>query len=117
MRRILSTVGSIFSAYLAVGFAYGLWVFVVLGFSESCNFTTCSELPHYHSRILNIALALLPDQTPYAVLIGVDRGIAWLPNLLLSLYGTYGLTFMDWLLVRDVLPMRDFYAVLDSILL
>ena len=104
-----------FSVYFSIGLLYGLWVFVLTGF-RACGVSWCAELPVYHSRILNVLLEVLPDQSPYAFSIALGRALLWLPNMLLALVGHNGQTFLTWLLVRDVMPMPEFYAAVGSLL-
>jgi hypothetical protein len=112
-RAIWKCIYLAFATYWTVAFAYGLWVFVLAGF-RACGISSCPDLPIYDSRILNFLLALLPDQTPYALLIAIGRGGMWLPNLLISLHNGPG--FLAWLMVRDLASMPDLYETLGSIL-
>ena len=106
---------SIFQFYAIGAMAYGLWTFLFLGLREACIISFCEPLPRLNSTILNVLLTLLPDQTVFAVLIGIGRGLAWLPNLLLSLF-TPRLSFFDWLFLRDAMEMGSFYQLLDRFL-
>lgn len=102
--------------YLSVGFAYGLWAMVVLQFRTCGIFASCPDLPQYPSRILTLALAVLPDVLPYSMLIAIGRGLMWLPNLVLAIAGYKNLSFLDWLLVRDVPSMAVFYSNVGALL-
>ena len=106
----------LFKIYIVGVGIYGLWVFIILGFRESCILSQCAPLPHFNSNILNIVLSVLPDQAPFAVILAIGRGIFWLPNFLLSVL-TDKLTFFDWILVRDSPSMLDFYKNFDRFLL
>lgn len=116
MKPISKYLSLFLQAYFGIGTAYGIWVAIVLQY-RTCGFlVSCPELPSYPSWILNVLLAFFPNAVPYSILIGIGRGLTWLPNLIGSFLGIDGYTFLDWLLVRDVLPMEHFYASLATIL-
>ncbi|MEY9198462.1 hypothetical protein ABIA16_003578 [Sinorhizobium fredii] len=116
LKRLFQSIGWVVSIYLSIAMAYGLWVMVVLQFRTCGLLSSCPDLPTYPSRVVNVALAFLPDIALYSILIAIGRGLAWLPNLILAVGGYQGQRFLDWFLARDVLPMVDFYAALSSIL-
>jgi hypothetical protein len=107
---------SIVGLYLSGGVAYGLWVLVVLQFRTCGIFSSCPDLPAFPSRIINAVLAFMPDAVLYSLLIAIGRGITWLPNLVMALIGYDDQSFLDWFLVRDVMPMPEFYSALSTLL-
>jgi hypothetical protein len=98
-----------------VGGIYFFWVLTILQFRECGLFgAACSwKLDTSGEIVLSIVLAILPQVAVYSVLIAFFRAVLWLPNLIIELLRG---SFLDWLLVRDVPPMKDFLSALAQIL-
>lgn len=116
MSKLSKIMKSVLQTYIIIGFAYGMWAFLILSFRETCLLSVCEPLPQYNSLIINAAISLLPDETPYALLIAFGRGSFWLPNLYFAIF-TDQLSLYEWVFLRgDVPSMREFYSTLDKIL-
>jgi hypothetical protein len=100
LKRSRGLIAKIMTFYVSGASVYGLWVFVLLLFRASCPFTSCPEII-IRSSVLDVVTAILPDKPFYAIVLAIGRGLLWLPNLLVSLFGT---------------SQTQFYALLDQLL-